>query len=213
MLSSQPGQPPRRPDPGITVPEGAGTGLGHELRESAQWRKLEAVLDKLDAHAKTSPQSTKRRTTRYRYRRFRVPVRVYHPGGTIIMRHVHTRDLSAEGLAFLHNGYLHVGTQLDLTLRRLPGPEGEALQDTVHGTVVHCLHVGGSWHTVGVRLEGRIFPQLYVDIGAAIPAPEDEQAQAEDAEESAEAESEAPAAEAQQETPADDDGNAESQAA
>ena len=85
-------------------------------------------------------------------------VLVHHPGGTSTPRHVLTRDLSAGGLSFLHNGYMHTGTRVDMNLQRFVGGE-----DTVSGRVIHCAHIAGTWHTVGVKFNAKVFPKLYLD--------------------------------------------------
>jgi CheY-like chemotaxis protein len=119
---------------------------------------LEAVLDKLDAQTESEDAKKNRRNMRVNFRRFSVPVHVHHPGGSTTMRKVVTRDLSAGGLSFIHNGYLHVNTRVDVMLQRYGGGE-----DVARGTVLHCQHIGGIWHVVGVKFERRIFPKLYVD--------------------------------------------------
>ena len=137
---------------------------GQELQDDQRRQLLEALLNKLDAQAAADPARVERRNTRVNYRRFSVPIRIHHPGGTSALRNVLTRDLSAGGLSFIHNGYVHINTRIEALLRRHEGGE-----DVIHGVVMHCQHIGGTWHVVGVKLDKRIFPKLYVDPDQAGP--------------------------------------------
>lgn len=129
-----------------------------QAQEEQKRQVLEALLNRLDAQAVSEAGVQRRRSERVHFRQYSVPVRVHHPGGSIAVRRVLTRDISAGGLSFLHNGYLHLNTRLDVVLRRTTGGK-----DLISGTVAYCSHIGGTWHLVGARLERRIFPKLYVD--------------------------------------------------
>lgn len=134
----------------------------HEAQAARTRREqLDAILDKLDARDAASDGKTGRRSMRASYRRSDVSISVYHPGGSTTERRVLTRDLSAGGLSFVNSGYLHVGTRCETSLRRFVGG-GE---DLVRGQVMHCDHIAGTWHTVGVKFDRRIFPKLYLDPG------------------------------------------------
>ena len=132
----------------------SGNFRGHGDRD----KQLSSLLDRLDARDAADDGRLGRRNARATYRRSDVHLVVHHPGGSVTERKVLTRDLSAGGLSFIHGGYLHVGTRCDVTLARYVGGK-----DTVRGTVQHCEHIAGTWHTVGVKFERRIFPKLYLD--------------------------------------------------
>jgi CheY-like chemotaxis protein len=124
-------------------------------RNEFNWQ---AVLDRLDQRQGANPRRNRRRQPRVPFRRADVTVEIMHPGGSSATRPVFTRDLSAGGIACLHNGFVHTGTKVQVRLpRRLGGI------DHVGGVVVHCWHVQGTWHQVDVRFNNRIFPKLYVD--------------------------------------------------
>ena len=127
-----------------------------------QRQRLEALLDRLDARDAAGDAKQSRRAMRCAYRRYGVDVLVHHPGGTSTPRKVLTRDLSAGGLSFIHNGYLHKVTRVEVGLKRYIGGV-----DTCHGSVVYCDHISGSWHTVGVKFDRKVFPKLYLDPAAA----------------------------------------------
>ena len=121
-------------------------------------RQLALLLDQLDAREAAEDARVGRRNTRASYRRSDVHIVVHHPGGSDTERRVFTRDLSAGGMSFIHGGYLHVGTRVDVGLHRYVGGD-----DEVSGVVRHCDHIAGSWHAVGVKFEQRVFPKLYLD--------------------------------------------------
>ncbi|MEL7239720.1 MAG: response regulator, partial [Planctomycetota bacterium] len=129
-----------------------------QRREQERRQQLELLMDKLDARDAADPQRRERKSIRASFRRFDLPTWVHHPGGSANQRYCITRDLSSGGVGLLHNGYLHVGTRLNLTLARYVGGT-----DNVRGRVQYCTHVGGNWHSVGVQLDRKIFPKLYLD--------------------------------------------------
>ena len=138
-------------------------------KDAERERQLAALLDRLDAEDANDAGRVNRRAARSKYRRMNVSVAVHHPGGSTTNRSVRTRDLSAGGLSFIHNGYLHIGTRVDVSLPRYVGGE-----DTVEGRIVCCNHLAGTWHTVGVKFNCKVFPKLYLDPdhagGAAVDA-------------------------------------------
>ena len=60
-------------------------------------------------------------------------------------------------MGVLHTGFLHIGTKIEVTLARRAGGD-----DVIHGTIVYCVHVAGSFHHLGVRFDQKINPQHYV---------------------------------------------------
>jgi CheY-like chemotaxis protein len=131
--------------------------------EQERQQQLNALLDMLDARDAADDERESRRAMRCSFRRFGLSMTINHPGGSSTTRKVLTRDLSAGGLSFINNGYLHTGTRIDAALRRYLGGE-----DPVHGQVMYCEHISGSWHTVGVKFDRKIFPKLYLDPEIAI---------------------------------------------
>jgi CheY-like chemotaxis protein len=87
-----------------------------------------------------------RGAVRYTYRA-RMQCKVYHPGGSAISRTVMARDLSASGLSFLSDGFLHKSTRCQFTITTLDGSWIE-----VEGAVVRCRYVSNHIHEIGVAL-------------------------------------------------------------
>ena len=137
-----------------TRPAAQAVQAGQDRR---QWDELEAVLDKLDAQAELNPEHNQRKAVRAQFRRQHVRAQLTHPGGTVSACDVLTRDLSTGGLAFVHNGYVHVGTRVEVALRR---PDGQ--EDAVTGTVMRCDHIARTWHSAGVKFDAKLDPLRYV---------------------------------------------------
>ncbi len=134
------------------------SGPAQAGRAAERDQQLSALLDRLDAEDAADAERSNRRAARSRYRRASVGMQVHHPGGSSTNRKVTTRDLSAGGMSFVHNGYMHTGTRVDVNLPRFVGGE-----DVVAGRVVYCGHIAGTWHTVGVKFNCKVFPKLYLD--------------------------------------------------
>ncbi len=122
-----------------------------------QQSTITAILDKLDA-ADNSKFRNRRQAIRATYRPIDIPIRIFHPGGSVAFKAVAMRNLSATGAGFLYTGFLHIGTRIELTLPRRAGGE-----DVITGKVIFCAHVTGSFHQIGVRFEQKIVPASYVD--------------------------------------------------
>lgn len=118
---------------------------------------ITAILDKLDA-ADDSKFRNRRQAPRYSFRRLDVPVRIFHPGGTVAFKAVATRNLSSSGTGALYTGFLHIGTKVEVTLSRRGGGD-----DVVPGKVVFCVHVSGAFHAVGIRFDSKVSPRHYVE--------------------------------------------------
>ena len=123
---------------------------------------MEALFGRLDAIEAAEDEARgrlRRRLVRAPFRRLDVAARVHHPGGGSTDRRVLARDLAAGGCGIAVNGYLHVGTRLELSLPRFGGPG----RDAVAGRVLYCRHRLGPWHAIGVKFDRRVFPRLYLD--------------------------------------------------
>ncbi|UCD76725.1 MAG: response regulator [Phycisphaerales bacterium] len=97
----------------------------------------------------------KRKHRRYSYRTLDVAMSIVHPGGGQSRLLVTSRNLSAGGIAFLHGGYLHAGSECTLALMRRDGTP-----ICLAGTVRHCRHLQGACHEVGVQFSHEIDPEV-----------------------------------------------------
>ncbi|MEL7472040.1 MAG: PilZ domain-containing protein [Planctomycetota bacterium] len=102
-----------------------------------------------------------RQYARWSYTIETVPAQLEHPGGSQVNLRLAARNLSAGGIALLHNGFVHTDTRVTIAL---------ALRDgtvmTVAGKVVRCSHVGGVVHELGVKFNNAIDLQTLKPQGA-----------------------------------------------
>ncbi len=122
------------------------------------------LLDRLDRGSARKPLVSegaaieRRKHPRLAYREVEVPLVVEHPGGGGAWLLVCARNLSAGGLAFIHGGFLHVGSRCRLLLHRLNGE-----RELIGGEIVNCRHVEGALHEFSVRFEHKIELMEFVD--------------------------------------------------
>ena len=113
------------------------------------------LLDTLDAQS--PPTSSERRTIRYPYRVKALLVHMQQPGSTITVPYlVPTRNISENGLSFLHGGFVHLGTRCMAQLITTYGT-----WDDVTGTVVYARYIEGNIHEVGLNFDRQVDPSIY----------------------------------------------------
>lgn len=122
------------------------------------------ILDEMDqsqeiASDKVQPESNRRADTRYPYRKSDIPIVVEQPGGVITRLSVSPRNLSSGGIAFLHGGFLYVGSKCSL---QLSAPATDPI--VVSGEIVNCRHVDGILHEVSVKFVKPIEPGLFTSL-------------------------------------------------
>jgi len=117
--------------------------------------RIAEILDGLDGN--DAPTETGRQAPRYRYRIKALVVHMQQPGfSSPVPFLVPGRNISCEGLSFLHGGFVHPGTRCLVQLITSYGTWTNA-----GGTVVRCQLIEGNVHEVGVRLDREIDPAVY----------------------------------------------------
>lgn len=111
------------------------------------------LLCRLDESPGMGRAIDRRRQERIEYRVPDIAVVVQHPGGGAGKFLVHARNISAGGMAFIHGGYIHPGSDCRVALTRR---DGRPL--TVAGVIAHCRHLEGPHHEVGIRFRKEIDP-------------------------------------------------------
>jgi DNA-binding response OmpR family regulator len=129
--------------------------LGVPLQQQVS---INAILDKLDS-ADDAKFRNRREAIRHPCRRFDVTLRAFHPGGSVAFRAVAMRNLSSSGAGFLHTGFLHIGTRVEMTIPRLKGGS-----ETHAGKIIFCAHIAGTYHQIGVRFDHKISPEEHVEL-------------------------------------------------
>lgn len=118
--------------------------------------QIERLLTQLDGTG-DGPQSSRRRAPRYRYRAASIGVRFLQTG----MGHQHTilavpRNISEQGISFLHGGFVHLKTRCQVRLVTSFGSHNE-----ISGTVVRCRYVEANIHEVALLFDHEINPAVY----------------------------------------------------
>jgi CheY-like chemotaxis protein len=67
------------------------------------------------------------------------------------------RNISAGGLSAIHGGYIHPGSECKIVL-----PRREGSPFAVTGVIVHCRHIEGSYHEIGIRFTQEVDPAALV---------------------------------------------------
>lgn len=111
------------------------------------------LLCRLDQRSEVGNRAEHRRHARYEYRAADIAMIVQHPGGGSGRFLVCTRNISSSGLSVIHGGYLHPGTECRLLLTCADGSPM-----ALSGEVVHCRHIGGHHHELGIRFLNEVDP-------------------------------------------------------
>ncbi len=88
------------------------------------------------------------------------------PGGSSAHFRIYPWDISKSGIGFFHRAYIYPGTKCTFT-----GKTFDHQPFSIKGDVMMCAHVSGSVHTVGVKLEFEIEPEMLLGESAAASAP------------------------------------------
>lgn len=125
------------------------------------WMELLAAIESQNA----APRASEKRSSRSpRYRSLSsFVVRLQHPGGTQGAYKVRSRNLSPEGMAFIHGSFIYPKSPVTAILSN---KEGQLV--SVEGKIARCSHVTGKFHEIGVRFDQPIFIEDFVkDIARA----------------------------------------------
>ena len=125
----------------------------HVRLNSAERSKLLCRLDDAPGHAGRD----RRRYKRWEYRMSDIAVLVQHPAGGTGRYLVCARNISAGGLSAIHGGYIHPGSECKIVL-----PRREGSPFAVNGVIVHCRHLEGSSHEIGIRFTQEVDPSVLV---------------------------------------------------
>lgn len=106
------------------------------------------LLMKLDRRSQAHRGGDARYEDRLPYTASGVVVTLHHPGGSVMSYLVQPRNLSRNGVGFLHGNFVYVDSRCQVSLQR---PDGK--HETIPGKVVRCQHVEGLVHEIGVRFE------------------------------------------------------------
>lgn len=117
------------------------------------------LLSILDSEQSLRSGENARKSPRQAYRAATAPMVVIQPGGSVSAYLVVTRNISAGGMAVIHGGYIHAGTECRLMLGTI---DGEKV--VVPGRVRRCRHIKGNLHEIGVEFLKAVAPEDFVPI-------------------------------------------------
>lgn len=117
--------------------------------------RIGQMLDSLDES--TDHKEANRRPPRYRYRIKALVVHMQQPGfSTPVPYLVPSRNISANGLSFLHGGFVHPGTRCLVQLITSYGTWTNAV-----GTATRCRYVEANVHEVALTFDEEVDPAVY----------------------------------------------------
>ncbi len=126
-----------------------------DQQREALFRRLEGVSSA--AETERPSHKNRRGEQRWPYRQHDVVVTIEHPGRSMSRFTVLTRNLSANGMSFIHGGYIHPTTHCRFMLQLAGGGE-----QVVAGRAVGCRHIEGVLHEVRVKFDQTVDPTIFL---------------------------------------------------
>ncbi len=122
-------------------------------------RERRRVAEELSTECQRLQDQGPSRDIRAEYHCTCVTASITNPGGNVVKHSVTPRNLSRNGIAFLHGQFVYPQNRCRITLDTLVG-------DTLSldGTVVRCNHVSGMIHEVGVAFNASIDLALFTKL-------------------------------------------------
>ncbi len=106
---------------------------------------LDKLLDAIEGPEQDANKISGRESVRHKFRA-KLTIDVYQPGGNKTSHQVVVRNLSSNGLSFIHSGFLHHGTKCCLQLTTLDGA-----WENISANVVRCRLIKGRVHEIGLH--------------------------------------------------------------
>lgn len=114
-------------------------------------RECELVIKTIDARTAKGKQHSPRKHQRYSYILADIPICIEHPDGGKIYALVFGRNISNQGMSFLHGGFIHSDSRCTIILKSIEDdPVG------LSAKVRHCRLIPGSCHEVGIEFSQEI---------------------------------------------------------
>jgi CheY-like chemotaxis protein len=139
-------------------PARAGSGNSRPNTLGLPAEAVERLSDRLDDKSGEGRGNTKAAATMFRrdfvrlpFRKEALTVRVIHPGGSATTLKLACRNISCGGVSLLHSAYVHLGTEMVVTL---PHPARGTID--ARGRVVRCKHWATILHEIGVKFDEQI---------------------------------------------------------
>jgi CheY-like chemotaxis protein len=117
-------------------------------------RELEQIAADLNRANNQSAARSKRRLKRWSLQQQKVILTIVHPNDTKTHGVAMPRNISKKGAAVLYGCFVHPGSRCFLSLRCVDGTT-----QSVAATIVHCRHVKGRLHDLGLAFETAVNPR------------------------------------------------------
>ena len=125
-------------------------------RQQLTLELIASVLDQLDAEDSSADFAARRTSPRASHRVAGVSFEVEHIGGGISSYTGCSRNLSQRGMSLIVDVFVHPGSTVEVSLRRLDGGT-----ERLTGRIVQCRHVSGRLHELGIFFSKAIFPPSF----------------------------------------------------
>ena len=120
-------------------------------------RVIESLLDQLDAEPVDEDVNAKRAHKRFPHRVTAMPLQLEHPGSPTVANYlVSARNISAGGLSFLHGGFVHLGSRVQVQMI-----SQEGMWTDLSGRVVQCRYIARGIHEVCIKFDQAIDPSRF----------------------------------------------------
>lgn len=137
---------------------GAETHKGRENSLGISSNELNALYEQLDHDSGAAP-SQRRQSARLSFQEHSIGLDIIQPGGGQTHLTVACRNISRTGLGFLHSAYMHVGTQVLVTLtHRTRGAV------RIPASVARCRHVQRHIHEIGLKFAKPVNVRDYLQL-------------------------------------------------
>ena len=123
-------------------------------------KELHAIISRYEHATNGKPPETLRRSRRWDWHSVSIVVSRHNEFGEKTHFAAYARNLSQDGLAFIHGAFIHPGSTCTVTLRTL---KGKPL--AVEAVVRRCSHIKGHLHDVGVQFTRQIDPRAFIEFG------------------------------------------------
>lgn len=118
---------------------------------------MRLLVDDLNHKSQQHHVDSERRRPRYSFNTGEVNVQVRHPNGAETTYRMLTRNLNSHGIGFILGRYVYVNTVCAI---ELPTLDNERI--TVTGKVVHCRHLSGVIHELGIAFDRPIEVENFI---------------------------------------------------
>lgn len=110
-------------------------------------RDRDRLVEKINSQRQPVPSDRDRRQLRVDFSHVEVEITIWHTDGRNITYKVLPRNLSTQGMAFVHGQFLHPGSACEV---RLPTHNGKR---AVKGRLLECRHQTGLVHEVSIKFD------------------------------------------------------------